>query len=51
MAGDPAAGADGRLEWIANAAYYKAEARGFTPGQAMEDWLQAEAEFNDREEP
>lgn len=30
---------------IAVAAYYKAEARGFEPGQEAEDWLEAEAEI------
>ncbi len=33
-----------RLETIAAAAYYKAEARGFSPGQELDDWLQAEVE-------
>ncbi|MHB9021773.1 MAG: DUF2934 domain-containing protein [Halothiobacillus sp.] len=32
-------------EHIATAAYYKAEARGFSPGYEMEDWLEAEMEF------
>jgi hypothetical protein len=27
---------------IAEAAYYKAESRGFAPGHEMEDWLKAE---------
>jgi hypothetical protein len=27
------------------AAYYKAEARGFAPGQELDDWLEAEAEI------
>lgn len=35
-----------RLERIATAAYYKAEARGFVPGFEMEDWLRAEAEVD-----
>lgn len=34
-----------RSEHIAVSAYYKAQARGFTPGGELEDWLQAEAEF------
>ena len=46
----PAVGAESRLEWIAHAAYYKAAARGFAPGQDTEDWLEAEAEFEEREE-
>jgi hypothetical protein len=29
---------------IATAAYYKAEARGFTPDHELDDWLAAEAE-------
>lgn len=29
---------------IAEAAYYRAERRGFAPGQELDDWLQAEAE-------
>jgi len=37
-----------RLQRIATAAYYKAEARGFVPGLEMEDWLQAEAEVDAR---
>ena len=30
--------------WIAEAAYYRAERRGFAAGQEVEDWLAAEAE-------
>jgi len=33
-----------RCHQIAEAAYYKAEKRGFEPGHEMEDWLEAEAE-------
>ena len=29
---------------IAEAAYYRAKQRGFTPGHEDEDWIQAEAE-------
>ncbi len=29
---------------IAEAAYYRAEQRGFAPGNEMSDWLQAEAD-------
>jgi len=29
---------------IAEAAYYRAERRGFAPGRELDDWLQAEAE-------
>lgn len=41
-------GGDGvdRFERIAVAAYYRAEARGFVPGQDMDDWLTAEAEVD-----
>ncbi len=35
-----------RFERISIAAYYRAEARGFEPGLAMEDWLTAEAEVD-----
>jgi hypothetical protein len=30
---------------IAEAAYYRAERRGFAPGHELEDWLQAEAQI------
>jgi len=30
---------------VAEAAYYKAEARGFEPGHEMDDWLDAEREL------
>lgn len=33
---------------IATAAYYRAESRGFTSGQELDDWLQAEAEFKQK---
>lgn len=32
-------------EWIAKAAYFRAEKRGFAPGQEVNDWLEAEREF------
>ena len=35
-----------RLQHIAQAAYFKAESRGFAPGGEMNDWLVAEREFN-----
>lgn len=38
--------ADERIRLIAEAAYYRAEARGFTSGGEVEDWLQAETEVN-----
>ena len=31
--------------WIAVAAYYRAEKRGFAPGGEMQDWIEAEAEI------
>jgi hypothetical protein len=33
---------------IAEAAYFKAEKRGFAPGFEMEDWLEAEREVKGR---
>jgi hypothetical protein len=33
-----------RISEIAQAAYYKAERRGFIPGYEIEDWLEAELE-------
>ncbi len=35
-----------REEMIAVAAYYRAEHRGFRIGNAVDDWLNAEAEFD-----
>jgi hypothetical protein len=35
-------------ELIAQAAYYRAEKRGFTPGLEADDWLQAETEVMER---
>lgn len=34
--------------WIAEAAYYRAQNRGFEPGRETEDWLAAEAEVLER---
>lgn len=31
---------------IATAAYYRAQARGFEPGNELQDWLEAEQEVN-----
>jgi hypothetical protein len=36
---------EARYRWIAQAAYLRAETRGFAPGGEVEDWLAAEAEF------
>ena len=33
-----------RISRITGSAYYKAEARGFSPGNELDDWLAAEAE-------
>jgi hypothetical protein len=38
---------DTRRRWIAEAAYYRAEQRGFLPGRELEDWLEAEKELGD----
>ena len=35
-----------RLRLIAEAAYYRAERRGFAPGRELEDWLAAEVEID-----
>ena len=40
----PRSGDEERLARIAVSAYYKAQARGFAPGQEMDDWLAAEHE-------
>lgn len=37
-----------RFDLVATAAYYKAEARQFAPGQELDDWLAAEREFAGR---
>lgn len=43
----PASGfAQERHRLIAEAAYYRAQARGFAPGGEMDDWIQAEAEID-----
>jgi hypothetical protein len=31
--------------WIAEAAYYRAQSRGFEPGSEAQDWLAAETEI------
>jgi len=36
---------DDLQRWIAEAAYYRAESRGFQPGSEEQDWLAAEAEI------
>jgi DUF2934 family protein len=37
-----------RRALIAELAYFRALKRGFQPGHEMEDWLEAEAEFEQR---
>ncbi|MDP3538144.1 MAG: DUF2934 domain-containing protein [Azonexus sp.] len=37
---------ENNIEHVATAAYYKAEARGFSPGSELEDWLSAEVELS-----
>jgi len=49
-ASDPSLGGDQRVDHIATAAYFKAEARGFAPGQELDDWLEAEARFSAKQE-
>lgn len=40
----PRATLEERQQRIATAAYFRAQRRGFTPGQEAADWLAAEAE-------
>lgn len=40
--------AEERRQMIADLAYLKSEARGGRPGDAMQDWLDAEAEIDAR---
>jgi hypothetical protein len=35
-----------RLEMVRVAAYYRAERRGFAPGGAERDWIEAEADID-----
>lgn len=41
-----AVSAEERRRLIAEAAYFKAERRGFPEGGALEDWVEAEAEID-----
>ncbi len=34
-----------RQQWVATAAYYRAESRGFSPGLEDADWHQAEVQI------
>ena len=36
-----------RDQWIAEAAYFKAEARHFEPGKELDDWLAATIDFSE----
>jgi hypothetical protein len=36
-----------RCQYVAEAAYYKAEKRGFEPGYEEQDWLEAEHEIEE----
>jgi hypothetical protein len=44
----PPSPATERQRWIAEAAYYRAEHRGFSGGDPVEDWLAAEAEIDQK---
>ena len=44
----PFTGPEQRAALIAEAAYFRAEKRGFAPGHETEDWLAAEAEVDAR---
>jgi hypothetical protein len=44
----PFLGPEHRAALIAEAAFFRAEKRGFEPGHEMEDWLAAEAEVDGR---
>lgn len=37
-----------RQEHIATAAYFKSQSRGFAHGMDMQDWLDAEAEYEEK---
>ena len=40
-----------RQQWIATAAYYRYERRGFNNGSEERDWLEAEAEIGGAPQP
>lgn len=40
----PAISAEEREKFVAQAAYFRAEKRGFAPGYELQDWIEAEAE-------
>lgn len=45
-AGGVSISADERRHLIAEAAYFRAESRGFEPGRELDDWLRAETEID-----
>jgi len=45
----PIASDTDRDRWIAERAYSLAQARGFAPGGELDDWLQAEREYDTRQ--
>jgi len=46
--GEPMPSANEIYEMIAEAAYYRAEKRGFNPGLEADDWREAEAEVMEK---
>jgi Protein of unknown function (DUF2934) len=42
---EPLADTEERARWIAEAAYFRAEQRGFSPGFEFEDWTAAEGDY------
>jgi Protein of unknown function (DUF2934) len=45
--GAPLIPASLRLDMIRDAAYFRAQARGFAPGEEIDDWLAAEQEIDE----
>jgi hypothetical protein len=45
--GGPLIPASLRLDMIRDAAYFRAEARGFAPGKQIEDWIAAEQDIDE----
>jgi Protein of unknown function (DUF2934) len=45
--GGPLIPASLRLDMIRDAAYFRAEARGFAPGKEIEDWMAAEQDVDE----
>ena len=44
VASGPSISAQERERFVAQAAYFRAEKRGFAPGYELQDWVEAEAE-------